>query len=140
MDFKELAFELLVTMKNTFKMPIHEKIGGISQGEMRLLGHIMFRGVGVTAGELSEQLGFTTPRVASALNSLSKKGYIERSRNPEDKRMVIVQVTDEGKDFLIKRRQEVVGMTEQMLEKLGENDAKELIRILKRINEITNQD
>ena len=139
MDYKDLAIELFTTMRKIAKMPIQKKIGEISHGEMRILGYLISEKDGVSAGELSEKLDLTTPRVASVLNSLSKKGLIERSRNPSDKRSIVVNITASGKKILLERREEAVTMAEQFLEKLGEKDATELIRIMKRINEIKNQ-
>lgn len=139
MNYRELAIELFVNMRKIAKMPIQKKIGEISHGEMRILGHLISENDGVSAGELSEKLDLTTPRVASALNSLAKKGFIERSRNPIDKRIVIVNITAVGKKIMLERREEAISMAEMFLEKLGEKDATELIRIMKRINEIKNQ-
>jgi len=139
MDYRELAIELFINMRKIAKMPIQKKIGDITQGEMMILGYLISKKDGVSAGELSEKLDLTTPRVASALNSLSKKGFIERSRNPSDKRIVIVNITAAGKKIILERREEAVSMAEQLLQKLGERDASELIRIMKRINEIKNQ-
>lgn len=140
MDYRELAIELFANMRKIVKMPIQKKIGDLSHGEMSILGFLTFGTDGISAGELSEKLNLTTPRIASALNSLSKKGYIERSRNRNDKRVVIVNVTESGKKVLLEQREEAIMMMEQLLQQLGEKDAKEFLRILKRITEITNQE
>ncbi len=137
MDYKELAEELLRNMTRTAKMPFQKKVEDISHGEKKILGFLTFAKRSATSGELSEALYLTTPRVASALNSLSKKGFIERSRDANDKRIVIVTITEEGIHFMEEERKEALSMIEQTLEKLGEHDAKEFVRILKRITDIT---
>jgi len=137
MDYKELAEDLLRNMTRTAKMPFQKKVEDISHGEKKILGFLAFAKRSATSGELSEALYLTTPRVASALNSLSKKGFIQRSRDANDKRIVIVTITEEGTHFMEEERKEALSMIEQTLEKLGEQDAKEFVRILKRITDIT---
>jgi DNA-binding MarR family transcriptional regulator len=139
MDYKALAEELFHIMTRTAKLPFQKKVDDLSHGERRILGYLTFGKNGVPSGDLSDKLDLTTPRVASALNSLAKKGYIERNRDENDKRMVIVSITEAGKSFMMEEYNKLISMMQQTLERLGENDAQELIRIIKRIKEITNE-
>lgn len=84
-------------------------------------------------------MDLTTPRVASALNSLAKKGFIERNRAENDKRVVIVTITESGKSFMMEEYNKLISMMQHTLQQLGEKDAQELIRIIKRIKDITNE-
>ena len=74
------------------------------------------------------------------LNSLSKKGFIERNKDENDKRMVIVTITEAGKSFMLEEHEKAIAMLEKTLEKLGERDAKEFVRILNRIIENATED
>ena len=139
MDYKALAEELFHIMTRTAKLPFQKKVDDLSHGERRILGYLTFGKNGVPSGDLSEKLDLTTPRVASALNSLAKKGYIERNRDENDKRMVIVSITESGKSFMMEEYNKLITMMQKTLQKLGENDSLELIRIIKRIKEITNE-
>jgi MarR family transcriptional regulator, organic hydroperoxide resistance regulator len=140
MDYKALANELVNNMMKSPKMQFQKKVDDLSQGEKRILGYLTFWNNGVSSGELSERLFLSTPRVASALNSLSKKGFIERKRDENDKRIVIVTITETGKNFVMEEHEEAISMLEKTLQKLGEKDAKEFVRILKRITEIAAED
>ncbi len=139
MDYQKLANELFMDMIKTPKAPFQKKIDDISHGERRLLGQLTCEENGMTSGELSEKLELSTPRVASALNSLSKKGFIERHRDENDKRIVIVKITEAGRNFVQEEHEEAVAMVEQTLKLLGEKDAKEFARIIKRIREIRSE-
>jgi MarR family transcriptional regulator, organic hydroperoxide resistance regulator len=139
MDYKALAEELFHVMTRTAKLPFQKKVDDLSHGERKILGYLTFGKNGVPSGDLSEKLDLTTPRVASALNSLAKKGYIERNRDENDKRMVIVSITESGKSYMLEEYNNLISMMQQTLEKLGEKDALEFIRIIKRIKEITNE-
>jgi MarR family transcriptional regulator, organic hydroperoxide resistance regulator len=141
MDYKVLAHELVSNMTKSPKMPFQKKVDDLSQGERRILGYLtFFKNGGASSGELSEKLFLTTPRVASALKSLSKKGFIERNRDENDKRIVIVTITDAGKNFVMEEHEEAISMLEKTLQKLGEKDAKEFVRIINRIIENTMED
>lgn len=139
MDYKTLAEELFHIMTRTAKLPFQKKVDDLSHGERRILGYLTFGKNGVPSGDLSESLELTTPRVASALNSLAKKGYIERNRDENDKRMVIVSITESGRSYMLEEYNKLISMMQHTLERLGENDAQELIRIIKRIRDITNE-
>ncbi len=119
--------------------PFQKKVGDITQGERRILGYLTSERDGLTAGELSKKLNFSTPRVASVLKSLEKKEFIERVRDSKDKRVVVVHITEIGKSFVLEEHDKAMEMLEELLENLGEKDTKELIRILTRIAEITNK-
>ena len=74
----------------------------------------------------------TTGRVASALNSLEKKRYIQRKNHNTDKRKVIVYITDTGKEYILENYKSGITLAEDILSNLGEDDAKELIRLIKK--------
>ena len=74
----------------------------------------------------------TTGRVASALNSLEKKRYIQRRNHDIDKRKVIVYITESGKEYILENYQSGITLAEDILSNLGEEDAKELIRLIKK--------
>jgi MarR family transcriptional regulator, organic hydroperoxide resistance regulator len=122
------------------KMQFQKKVDDLSQGERRILGYLTFWKDSVASGELSERLFLSTPRVASALKSLSKKGFLERNRDENDKRIVIVTITEAGKTFVMEEHEEAISMLEKTLQKLGEKDAREFVRILNRITEIAAED
>ena len=140
MDYRALANELISNMTKNPKMPFQKKVDDLSHGERRILGFLTFWQNAATSGELSEKLYLSTPRVASALNSLSKKGFIERNRDENDKRIVIVTITEAGRSFMMEEHEEAISMLEKTLQKLGEKDAKEFVRILIRITEFAMED
>lgn len=51
----------------------------------------------LSQGELSKRLNLEKSTVSRLVNALSKRGWIERDRNPVDRRIVEIQLTDTGK-------------------------------------------
>ena len=49
---------------------------------------------------LSEELGVPKPAISRALDALSIHGFVKRARDPEDRRVVLVQKTEDGAIFI----------------------------------------
>jgi DNA-binding MarR family transcriptional regulator len=54
----------------------------------------------MSAGELSEATGLSTAATTTLLDRLEEKGYIRRERDPEDRRRIRAELTDEGRKKL----------------------------------------
>jgi DNA-binding MarR family transcriptional regulator len=65
-------------------------------------------------GEVARDLGITLPSLTSGINRLVKKGYVERKRTEEDRRVVKVELTKPGRQIF--RAHEL--FHEQMVEAL----------------------
>lgn len=50
-----------------------------------------------TMGKIAHDLRITVGTLTSAINRLIKKGYVERSRTEQDRRVVLVSLTEKGK-------------------------------------------
>ena len=50
-----------------------------------------------TMSEVAKELNITVGTLTTAINKLIKKGYVERQRTEEDRRVVLVYVTKKGK-------------------------------------------
>jgi DNA-binding MarR family transcriptional regulator len=74
------------------------------------------------------------------LNSLESKGWITRKIDVSDRRRILVEMTPEGKEQVEKHFQMIMKTTTKMLEYLGEQDAKEYIRIMRRLAERNPED
>lgn len=101
------------------------------------LGLIMFMLAGATgevlAGDISRELGMSTPQVSAALNALERKGFIVRTTAPQDRRKIVVDLTDAGRAEVAHVQQITEQTVEYLMETVGERDLNEFLRI---INEI----
>ena len=99
------------------------------KGENILLAHLCETGGKSTPGALAEFLDVTAARVTAIIHALEHKDLVERLSNGTDKRKVIVQITDKGKT-------EALHHSEMLMEKIGESDTHEFLRIMNKIIEI----
>ena len=131
MDYQSLAEELLGAL--AYQRPPMEKPNQMSIGERGILNFLCFVRDGVLSGDLSRDVGLSTGRTATALKNLEKKGMVERVASQGDRRCVVVRITDAGRAAAESFRAQVVAHTEELLRRLGEADASEYVRIVKRL-------
>ncbi len=139
MDYYELAKQLIGYQFKLSRIPKLIYGGSIEQirGEKIVLGYLIEVEDGVAPSQIGKFIGVTTARVANILNKLEDKGFITRSMDPNDRRKIIVTITDEGKKKVIEDISVIIEHMAKILAELGEHDAKEHIRIMKAIYNIT---
>ena len=100
----------------------------------------MFRSAERTAssGEAGSSFRIPAPAVSSAriaalLGRLEDKGYITRGPDPLNNRQVIVTLSPKGLEVIQSFRAQVLRSTAQMLSLLGPEDAKEFIRLRRKL-------
>jgi len=136
MDYAGLANELLNGMQSLHKAKPQKNINEAMQGEVFVLKYISDHNGDVLPGEIGQEMDVSSARIAAALNSLEKKGLITRQIDTSDRRKILVGITQQGKELAEEHKQTILGITAKMLELLGEHDAKEYVRITKKLAEI----
>ena len=136
MDARALANSLLQDFAALVREGAGHSLRDVSAGEMGVLGYIHYTGGGVTPTDISRQFRISTARVANVLKALERKRYIERRNDPADRRKSRVFVTAEGRAITEKCIDDAVSHTQTVLELLGEKDAEETVRLLRRIRTV----
>jgi DNA-binding MarR family transcriptional regulator len=134
MDYNELALQLADIMQNIHNF--QKKMNDSLHGETVILHSIACKNCDVLPGQISDEINVSSARVASALGSLESKGYITRRIDENDRRKILVSATESGKVFAKKQHQEFINGLSSLLTSLGEEDAKEYIRLMNKIAEI----
>ena len=89
----------------------------------------------VSASELSSELQITPAGVTHLLNPLEDSGYIQRTKDPNDRRVVLVGLTDKGQRSAAGLIQHALDRFGRLVDHLGEKDSREFIRILSTVVE-----
>ena len=103
MYYETLADELLHIRANLLRVPAHQKLSNMLRGELFVL------------------------------NYLHDHDTIVREPDSEDSRQIIVHLTSDGEHVIQKCKEEVLYYLARTLEILGPDDAREYIRIQKKI-------
>lgn len=67
---------------------------GLSASDAKALG-VLERSGPLGAGELAEQIGLSAASVTTLVDRLEKKDFVERTRDPDDRRRVIIAARPE---------------------------------------------
>ena len=135
-DYAALAVEFLSKTQLFVKDRLNKPIDEAVQGEGFVLYYIAFNNGCVFPGEIGHAMCVSTARVATALNSLEKKGLITRQIDASDRRKILVRITAEGKILAEKNYRNAVDVIVKRFTLLGEHDAKEYVRITGRLVEM----
>lgn len=74
-----------------------EKASGLTGPQILVLKAILEHDK-VTAGDIARDVNLSQATVTSILDRLQKKNYIKRDRSVDDKRKVMISITDSGND------------------------------------------
>jgi DNA-binding MarR family transcriptional regulator len=85
------------------------------------------------AGELARRADLTSGAMTSRLDALEKEGLVRRLRDPDDRRSVLVELTDKGRE-LHEQTMGIQGKKEVLLaEALTDREAQQLNGLLRRV-------
>lgn len=84
--------------------------------------------------DLAGKLGVTTGTTTVTVDRLEKKNYAQRESTKEDRRMILISLTEKGMEAAKEHHKYHVDLTEQMISSLLEDEVEQLLNILKKIN------
>ena len=90
----------------------------------------------VTAGQISEEMGVSTARVAVLLKKMAAKGLITKEKGVMDGWVTIVRLTESGENIASKMRHEMWVQVEKIIDSIGEERVLEFIEISNEIRNI----
>ena len=88
---------------------------------------------GITVGELCKRLRLDTGTVTPMLKNTEKQGLIRRTRSEDDERVVVISLTEDGKD-LYKKARKIPSKIGSCV-KLEKEESIELYRVLYKLLE-----
>jgi DNA-binding MarR family transcriptional regulator len=135
MDYNDLAKQCLPTFLHFYRMRTNQMMNESMRGEAYVLQYIAGHDGDVVPGDISNAMHVSTARMAIVLKGLENKGFLTRSFDASDRRRTILTLTQAGAEQADQCMNRMLHSTAKMLEYLGENDAKEYIRILRRLSE-----
>lgn len=133
MDYEGLAHEYIEVMHQMRRHKAQKQLSDSMHGENFVLFFIYKHEGNVIPSDLSNEMGITSARIAATLNSLEGKGYITRRIDVEDRRRILVDLTEAGTQQVQKQQQMIMKAITNMLQYIGEDDAKDFIRIMKKL-------
>ena len=94
---------------------------------------------GVTVSMLSDRLHNSRPAVTRLINDLEEQGYVVKLTAKQDRRFVYLMLTQEGRRFFARQSMLFSPRFHEIVQMLGQEDSRELLRLLRRIAQLQPQ-
>lgn len=139
MDYEAFAEELVNMRGTRSHVYFDRKISKAMKGEMFVLNYLKNHNNQAHPKNLSDEMIVSTARIAVILNNLEQNQLIARIPDPKDNRQTIVKLSEKGILLLEEHHNEIVKYMVKILNKLGEEDTKEYIRIQRKLMNILSE-
>lgn len=133
MDSREVINDVLVRLFNEIwqleeDAIITDEFKDITNNDMHII-----EAVGLDGGNMSSiaaKLHITVGSLTTSMNSLVKKGYVERERSERDRRVVYIHLTSKGRRAFRHHEEFHNQMTDAVLQSLKEEEVPVLVKTL----------
>lgn len=133
MDNREVINDVLVHLFNEIwqleeDAIITEEFKDITNNDMHIIEAVGLDGGNMSA--IAAKLNITVGSLTTSMNSLVKKGYVERERSERDRRVVYIHLTNKGRRAFRHHEEFHNQMTDAVLQSLGEDEVPVLVKTL----------
>ena len=129
-EFYELIFDYL----KRFAFPGEWLAVDIAMSKQELFTMmILDRLKEATMSQLADQMNFPMSTATGIVDRLVKKGYLERSRNETDRRVVVTVLTEKGREFAEKIKSLVFTYAQRAFDALDEEERETAFRIIDKV-------
>ncbi len=109
----------------------------LSPAARQALATIDGAGGSLAQTEIAERLLTTPPSISSLVDTLERRGLVERRRDPDDRRRQLVHLTREGTAIVRRFVPEAVALQTAVMADVSEGDRARLLRLLQTIRDTT---
>ncbi|HMM12140.1 MAG TPA: MarR family transcriptional regulator [Bacteroidales bacterium] len=100
---------------------------GTTQGVAYVLINVPHNGIAATS--IAPMMGMSATSLTRLLKTMEEDGLIYRRKSQDDRRVVMVLLTEKGQHMRRKARQVVIDFNKMLFEKLNNEDAAAFIRV-----------
>ena len=134
--YNNLKNELIEALLQLYISNQASSIAEMLEGEHAVLSYILKEEQDVTPTNISINLGITKSRVTAILNSLHEKELVLLKRKSDDRRKIIVSLTEKGEEDIVSKLVLLDNKIVKLIKELGIEKSTTLIGILNDINQI----
>ncbi|HXZ99058.1 MAG TPA: MarR family transcriptional regulator [Candidatus Binatia bacterium] len=107
----------------------------LSVAAFQVLAIIEGEGAPLPPSVVADRMLTTTATMTSLLDTLARRGLVQRLPHPDDRRMLLVDITDAGRDIVDLLLPVTHRITREVFDGFAEPDLERLIRLLGRVQE-----
>lgn len=133
MDSREVINDVLVHLFNEIwqleeDAIITDEFKDITNNDMHIIEAVSLDGGNMSS--IAAKLHITVGSLTTSMNSLVKKGYVERERSERDRRVVYIHLTSKGRRAYRHHEEFHNQMTDAVLQSLKEEEVLVLVKML----------
>jgi DNA-binding MarR family transcriptional regulator len=103
-EFRRLIYRMIITQSRLvdIRKAIAQRAGVTGTQYHMMMAILHLQGdEGISVGSLADYLEVTGPHITGEIRKLTAKGLVRKTANPQDKRVVLLQVSTEGRKRLL---------------------------------------
>lgn len=136
LHYAEKAFIAFHEIRSSSQKDMMENINRVNKGELFVLHFLVMHNRAALPSELSAALQSSTARISALLGVLEKKGQIVRDVDKNNRRNILVTITESGRSRVKKEMREMKHRMIQVFTDMGEADTAEFIRLTRRFSQL----
>ncbi len=138
----EAGYDLVIQVLSAANVMVKEshrlfRPHGISDAQFNVLNVLGPAPVGLSQRELSDVLVVDRSNITGLLDRMEKSGWVRRADHPNDRRIYLVTLTDEGRKLWQKVLPEYTAAVRRVTSSVPENELKRAVETLRRLEEST---
>ncbi|KFI45942.1 DNA-binding transcriptional regulator, MarR family [Bifidobacterium bohemicum] len=126
MGFEQEAMQAMREEMHNGRSTMWRQVEGASKGEPFVLRQLLRHGT-QTPSRLAQALHASSGRVSALLGALEKKGYVTRQINENDRRNILVSLTDAGAAQARHDRDDIDSAVRWIFSQMGERRTREYV-------------
>ena len=121
----DCLMQMLEFYHNILFMAEREAVSGIQEAKLRVLLKLCTRDK-LSMSTLGKLLYISKPHMTTLVDALISEGYVERHYDPDDRRVINISITPEGKKRLHSLKEQIRLQIQKRIEILHDTDLKAL--------------
>lgn len=126
------TFVKLMRASESVAADVHRQLPGLSVSQFGILEALYHLGP-MSQKELGKQILKSAGNITMVIDNLEKQDLVERSRNPDDRRLYIISLTEKGTQLIRTIFPEHSQRIQERLSRLTSSEQKTLGRLLKKL-------
>lgn len=94
----------------------------------------------LTMGELCQAMYLACSTVTDLTERMQRHGYVSRTKDPKDRRVIKVRLEDRGREVIERVLQERRRYLRSLLQGIDEKNLNEMVNVLKRLRQLVNSE
>jgi DNA-binding MarR family transcriptional regulator len=128
------TLDIIPLVMRVMAAQVRQSPGGVATNHAPILGMLQIRPF--TLGELAARMSVSAPTMSNTVTTLEERGWVRRRRSEEDRRVVWIEVTEEGQKALDAMQDEVEARIAKLLEGLSPEEQETLVNGLTLLRDV----